>query len=137
MRFRRTFVFVLGAAAVLEVGFIAGTYAQRSQLPVHGFLQSTGAVIQLGVWDKLDVADSDKATYIVTATNGKQFKAERNESLDDWVYVTFPEDFSPYPSDTTTIQTYRWKCVVGGETVAGGTFKWGNGQADDNNRNIK
>jgi hypothetical protein len=33
--------------------------------------------------------------------------------------------------------TYSWKCIVGGKNVAGGKFKWGNGQADDGNGYIK
>ena len=106
-------------------------------MPATGFMQSTAAIIQLGVWDKAGNAKSNNTTFIVTATDGKQYKATLSEPLDNWVYVSFPDGFSPYPENTSVYASYSWKAVVDGKTVAGGNFKWGNGQADDNNRNLK
>lgn len=126
-----------GFLGLLGTGYLVGAMAQKNRLPASGYLQSTASIIQLGVWDKMGEAKSNKVTFIVTAPNGKQYKAEKSEPLNDWVYASFPEDFSPYPDKTSTYITYSWKCVVDGENVAGGNFKWGNGQADDNNRNLK
>ena len=120
----------------LAAGYLIGANAQRNR-PASGFLQSTAAFIQLGVWDKSGVSKTNKATFIVTEPSGKQYKAERSEPLDDWVYVTFPNDFSPYLDNTSVYMSYSWKCIVDGKTVANGNFKYGNGQADDNNRNLK
>lgn len=117
-------------------GYLIGVEAQKNRLPNSGFLQSTASVIKLGVWDKMGNAKSNRATFTVTAPNGKQYKSTKNEPLNDWVYANFPDEFDTYP-DTTAYTTYSWKCVVDGKTVAGGNFKWGNGQADDNNRNFK
>jgi hypothetical protein len=128
----KTIAFVMTGAALSVGGYFYGTYAQKA-LPAQGFLQSTSAVIKLGVWDKFDVDKTNRATFIVTAPNGKQYMVNKTESLDEWVYVSFPEDFSPYP-DYSAYTLYSWKCVVGEKTVAGGKFKWGNGQADDSNR---
>ena len=113
----------------------AATYAQRP--PAPGFLQSTSVRIQLGVWDKYDVDTSNRARFVVTAPNGKQYVAERTESLDDWVYVHFPDDFSPSVSNSSVYTLYSWKCMVGGKSVAGGKFRWGGGRADDDNRNLR
>jgi len=121
----------------LIIGYLVGANAQKNRLPASGFLQSASTIIQLGVWDKMGVSKTNNATFIVTAPNGKQYKAEKSEPLDDWVYASFPEDFSPYPENTSVFTTYSWKCVVDGKNIAGGIFKWGNGQADDNNRNLK
>lgn len=131
--------FSIAAFCLLLVagGYLIGVYAQKRRMPASGFLQSTAAKIQLGVWDKTGVAKSDKAAFIVTAPNGKTFRAEKDEPLDDWVYATFPDDFSSYPEETDIYKTYKWKCIVDGKEVAGGVFKWGNGQADDDNRNLK
>ena len=128
----KTILFTLAGSVILLGGYIGGTYAQRDR-PAHGFLQSTSANIVLGVWDKADVDRTDHATFIVTSPTGKQYKAEKSQSLDEWVYVSFPNDFSEYPPNPYTL--YSWKCIVGGKVVANGKFKWGNGRADDNNGN--
>ena len=129
-------ILIIGCLMFLATGYFIGANAQRNRPPT-GFLQSTSAFIQLGVWDKSGVSKSNKATFIVTEPSGKQYKAERSESLDDWVYVSFPQDFSSYPDNISVYTNYSWKCIVDGKNVAGGNFKFGNGQADDNNRNVK
>jgi hypothetical protein len=127
---------IIGCLAFLITGYLAGANAQK-RTPSPGFLQSSAAVIQLSIWDKFGVSKTNKATFIITAPSGKQYKAEKSEPLDAWVYVSFPQDFTPYPDNTSVLTTYSWKCFVDGKNVADGKFKWGNGQADDNNRNLK
>jgi hypothetical protein len=130
-------IFILsGCCALLIVGYLAGVYAQKRKLPAAGFLQSTATSIQIGIWDKQDVAKSNDAVFTVTAPDGKQYKANKSEPLDNWVYANFPNDFEPYV-DTSAFAAYKWTATVDGKTVAGGNFKYGNGQADDNNRNLK
>lgn len=125
-------------AVLIAAGFWAGgATAQKNRLPASGFLQSSASVVQLGIWDKQGVAKSNRAIFTVTGANGKQFRAETEGALDDWNYVSFPNDFSPYPDSTIVFANYTWKATVDGKTVAGGNFKWGNGQADDGNRNLK
>jgi hypothetical protein len=133
----RRIVFGLLGIAVVGAAFMAGIYAQRSRLPAGGFLQSTAAVIQLGVWDKGGVAKSNKATFIVTDPAGHKYKAESTEALNDWVYKSFPSEFSPYPENASVYTNYTWQCIVDGKVVAGGKFVWGNDRADDNNRNLR
>lgn len=130
-------LFAAGCVLLLVAGYLVGANAQKRRLPSSGFLQSTAAVIQLGVWDKAGNAKSNNTTFIVTAPDGKQYKATSSEPLDNWVYVSFPDNFSPYLETTSIYTTYSWKAVVDGKNVASGNFKWGNGQADDNNRNLK
>ena len=130
-------LFVLTACCgLLFVGYLAGARAQKRKLPAAGFLQSTSTSIQIGIWDKQSVAKSNEAIFIVTAPDGKQYKANKSEPLDNWVYANFPNDFAPY-ADTSVYATYKWSATVDGKTVAGGSFKYGNGQSDDNNRNLK
>jgi hypothetical protein len=112
-------------------GVITSVYPQRNR-PAQGFLQSTAVRVQLGVWDKFDVDKTNHVVFVVSTPNGKQYKAERNESLDDWVYVNFPDDFRPYPTNTDIYTQYTWKCLVSGKTAASGRFMWGNSKAADN-----
>jgi hypothetical protein len=121
---------------VLAGAYFAGVSCAQKPRPSPGFLQSTSAQIRLGVLDKFDIDNTDKGTFIVTGPDGKLYQTYRQQSLDNGVYVLFPEDFS-YPVDSSSYNLYSWKCVVGDKTVAEGKFKWGNGQADDDNRNLK
>ena len=121
---------ILIALVILASGPIEESNAQRNR-PAPGFLQSTAIRLQLGVWDKFDVDSSDRAVFLVTSAGGKQYRAERRQSLDDWVYVNFPDDFAPYPSNTHIYTSYTWKCIVDGKTVANGKFMWGNSKAAD------
>ena len=132
-------IFISIAGFILIIaGYFAGiAQAQRTRLPAQGYLQSTGAFIQIGIWDKQGVSKSNSAVFIVTDAGGKKYEAKKTDPLDNWVYATFPDDFTPYLDDTTVYRSYSWTAVVDGKTVGGGKFKWGNGQADDNNRNLK
>jgi hypothetical protein len=132
-----TKVVLFFVAVCLSVGgyFVGVSCAQKTRV-TPGFLQSTSVHIQLGVWDKFGVDETNKATFIVTGLDGKIYRIERSQSLDDWAYVSFPDDFS-YPLNNASYDLYSWTCVVGGKTVAEGKFRWGNGQADDDNRNLK
>jgi len=121
---------------LLIIGYLAGASAQKRKLPATGFLQSTSTSIQVGIWDKQGVAKSNKTIFTVTAPDGKQYQANKSEPLDNWVYANFPNDFEPYV-DTSAYAIYKWTATVDGKTVAGGNFKYGNGQSDDNNRNVK
>ena len=138
VRMRAKKIGLAAAVFVLAAGtFIAGIYAQRSRLPRAGFLQSTAAVIRLGVWDKQGVAKTNKATFLVTAPDGQKSTAVSTEPLDNWVYKEFPDDFSPYPEKSGVYTNYTWECIVDGRAIAGGKFAWGNDRADDNNRNLR
>lgn len=121
---------------LLFAAYLAGAEAQKRRLPSSGFLQSTSTSVQIGIWDKQGVSKSNDAVFTVTASDGKQYKANKSEPLDNWVYADFPNDFSPYV-DASAFAAYKWTATVDGKTVAGGNFKYGNGQSDDNNRNLK
>lgn len=124
------------SCGLLIVGYLAGVNAQQKKLSAAGFLQSTATSIQIGVWDKQGVAKSNDAIFTVIAPDGKQHKAKKSEPLDSWVYVNFPNDFEPYV-DAARFAAYKWTATVDGRIIAEGNFKYGNGQADDNNRNLK
>ena len=132
----KNLVVLTACSGLLIVGYLAGVVAQKRNLPAAGFLQSTATSIQIGIWNKQGVAKSNVAIFTVTASDGKQYKATKSEPLDDWVYANFPNDFEPYV-DTSAFAAYKWTATVDGKTVARGNFKYGNGQADDNNRNLK
>lgn len=137
MRPNKKSAWVAVGAVLVLLGYLGGTYAQKKRPPAHTFLQSTAAKIQLGLWDKFDVDATNLSIFIVTGPDGNTYQTTRSESLDNWVYVTFPDDFSNYPVNASIYATYSWKCFVGGRNVAGGKFRWGNGQADDDNRNLR
>ena len=128
---RRLALLLLAGALFSLGGVIDAIHAQRSR-PADGFLQSTAVRVRLGIWDKMDVDKTDHAVFIVSAPNGKQYKSELNQSLDDWAEVDFPDDFSPFPADTNVYTQYTWKCLVGGKPVANGRFMWGASKAADN-----
>ena len=81
--------------------------------------QSEGVAVQLGVRDKYGALDKYKALFVVTAKNGKEYKAEKTAQSDKWGYVYFPDDFKVYgePGD------YAWKCFVDGKVVTNGRFR--------------
>jgi hypothetical protein len=134
---KKVLVGLVVSGLLIALGYAAGTFAQKKKAQGPGFMQSTSAKIQLGVWDKFEVDNTDRTLFIVTGPNGKTYRAESSQSLDNWVYVDFPDGFSEYPDNGDTYTTYTWKALVGGKNAASGKFKWGNGQADDNNRNEK
>ena len=83
----KKFLVLVCCVGFLITGYLVGVNAQKNNLPVSGFLQSTSSIIQLGIWDKMGVSKSNNASFIVTASNGKQYRANKSESLNDWVYV--------------------------------------------------
>jgi len=85
------------------------------------WLQSAGAVIKLGILDKYDALSSYEAIFIVTAPNGKHYKASKSVSR-DWGFVLFPDEFQP--KTYAGHGKFLWKCVVRGNVVGRGAFLW-------------
>jgi hypothetical protein len=83
------------------------------------WLQSAGPVMKLGIWAKNDTLTSYEATFIVTAPNGKQYKASKHVSI-DWGEVLFPDEFQP--KIYAGRGRFSWKCVVRDNVVGQGAF---------------
>lgn len=130
-------IFIL---TMLLLGHISESYAQeRRNDSTSTFLQSQAAIVRLGVWDKFGKPRNYTATFVVTAPNGKQNKAQKAVAADDvWVYVDFPNEFTGDVPDYSTFTTYKWKCLVGGKEVATGQFQWGGSRAstDSNSTSV-
>ncbi len=122
------------AASILFVGYVLGGYAQRPRnRQAQGWLSSQATFVQLGAWDKAATTAADRLVFVVTAPNGKQYKAEKaGPASEEWAYVSFPGDFDSYPDHAFT--SYTWKCLADGKQVAGGQFKYGGDRSDVSTR---
>jgi hypothetical protein len=122
------------AVAILSTGYFLGGYAQkRRNLDAQGWLTSQATFVQLGAWDKAGASDARRLVFIVTAPNGKQYKAEKpGPASEEWAYVSFPGDFDSYPDYAYT--SYTWKCLADGKQVASGQFKYGGDRSDVSTR---
>jgi hypothetical protein len=78
------------------------------------------AGLRLGIREKDGVIEPFDAMFIVTDSNGKEFKVTKRVETFMFGYVNFPNDFGGYaPSDS-----YRWKCIVNDEVVVEGRFEY-------------
>jgi hypothetical protein len=120
-----------GCSALLSLGFIFGSYAQRrNSNSASTFLKSQAATVKLGVWDKFGDPKNYTAMFVVTAPNGKENRVQKRVAPDGgWVYVSFPDEFEGGAPDYSTFTSYKWKCIVDGKVVANGQFQWGSSRA--------
>jgi hypothetical protein len=122
---------VFGCLALTLTGYFLGVYAQKREARApQTWLLSQTSQIKLGVWDKHNTSNSNKVTFVVTTAKGKEYKSEKFSDENDWIYAIFPDDFEPYVENQTFYSDYSWKCVVEGQTVASGRFKFDNFQTD-------
>ncbi|MBU4487061.1 MAG: hypothetical protein KKD38_09055 [Candidatus Delongbacteria bacterium] len=96
--------------------------------PISSWQQSESLNIQLAVRDKNSVMEIFEAVFIVeNIENGLKFEKTIKVPDDDWGFVYFPDDFPPGAKDGE----YEWKCVVNGNVVSSGNFKF-----SENHRNL-
>jgi hypothetical protein len=114
-------LFILCCLLALTFFGAASVSAQRSRNAVKdatwqtSVSDSTRGTVTLGIRDKWAAMKRYTASYVVTAPNKKQFRAQTKTSQDDWAYITFPKDFggSTLAAGTYTVVFYANGVVVG------------------------
>lgn len=85
----------------------------------HLWQESASGTIRLGVRDKFaGDHDSFTVTFRVTSETGKVYELVRKTSADEFLYVSFPSDFS----DDGFYGRYTWQALVDSKPIAGGKF---------------
>jgi hypothetical protein len=124
--------FVLAASVLsLFATFSKGMGDGRN--PGITWQSSTSSVVQLGIRDKNAVLGDYKATFKVTAPDGKLYTKEIAVKGDSFEYVLFPTDFDSYMQSGN----YTWVCLVAGKTVLKGKFSHNFGSKGEENLSIE
>ena len=93
--------------------------AQENKVDVT-WQKSESVSVQLGIRDKYRELTKYDALFVVTDSNGKEYKFHQEVSDDNWGYAYFPDDFSVYAKPGK----YSWECIVNRDIVASGQFEY-------------
>ncbi len=115
----RRWILFWGCFVLLPIVFVVVVNAQKSVSDVT-WQSSESVSVKLGVRDKYGELESYEALFVVTGPDGKQYKAEKHVSGDEWGFCYFPDDFDTYAKPGK----YSWECIVGGEVVLNGDFEY-------------